>query len=654
MKKLLTSLVLLGMLLSLQVSFVGAQESDPPATPEPTTYVVQPGDTAESIAAMFGVSVEDLLAANGLSSPEEVVVDMTLVIPPAAQPTEEPTEVATEEPTEEPTEAATEEPTEEPTEAATEEPTEAATEEPTEVPTEAATEEPTAVPTEAATEVPTAVPTEAATEEPTAIPESEAASNDVSALAALPGTSTTKVIAVANLETSGSPEAPVLTLYDLTTGTPSTVSSIPAAYPGGVVFITDSLLPTGAYGGVLQSSFQAAAAALAVNSTAKAADAYPGFGSSAVAQTLYGPYIFNRHSTWESLLYCQNAESGTATINAALYKVGESTPKVTLSAQVDQNEVKMWDIADDATVQAAWPGGAGQFGYVVFSSPTNNIACVVDNQRMSSPYVQSQYNAVPDTYAGTDLRLPLVFNGHGTSSSNKRLLKWNSGVALINRNGGPANVSVTYRSGALTHVCTTQILAGGMANWYAPEMGTGTGSGIGWTCPSGAMPWSSPGPTLGAITVASDVPVLSIANGNRYDAKAKLGAGFSGLAGTAGNATYRAVCPMAFNKNRNTDWITGINVANVGTSGTTNVTVKMVRANVDPAGAGNNTTITLSNVAAGTMQNAYFPDIAGALTNFEGAAFVEATDPSAKIVANSSSTSYNTLSAAADYDCINY
>jgi hypothetical protein len=46
MKKLLTFLVLVGLLLSLQVSFVSAQE--PADTPEPTTYVVEERDTAET------------------------------------------------------------------------------------------------------------------------------------------------------------------------------------------------------------------------------------------------------------------------------------------------------------------------------------------------------------------------------------------------------------------------------------------------------------------------------------------------------------------------------------------------------------------------------------------------------------------------------
>ena len=83
MKKLLTLLVLVGLLLSLQVSFVSAQESDPP---DVTTYKVKKGDTWDSIAEEFDISVEALLAANELSDDVQIedLVGETLVIPAPA------------------------------------------------------------------------------------------------------------------------------------------------------------------------------------------------------------------------------------------------------------------------------------------------------------------------------------------------------------------------------------------------------------------------------------------------------------------------------------------------------------------------------------------------------------------------------------------
>jgi LysM repeat protein len=664
MKKLLTIVVLLGMLLSLQAAFVSAQE--PADTPEVTTYVVQEGDTAESIAETFGISVEELLAANSLDNANKIkqMVGEELVIPPTAQPTDEVTEEpVTEEPTQEATEQPTEEATEQPTEEATEQPTEEATPEPTEEPTEEATPEPTEEatpePTEEPTEEATPEPTEEATPEPTeeATKESPAGrdessegvstSDDAETAAAVPGTFTTEIVAIANLLETGVAEAPAMTLYNIdNAGEPAV--TIDTVYPGGVRFVRAGSFPTGRFAGVIESSFPAAAVALTVNNSAKTADAYTGFNTP--AKTLYGTLIFNKHANFESTLYCQNAGAGTATIQAALYKTGQSSPRITLNASVPKNETKVWDIADNAAVQAAWPGGKDQYGYVVFSS-ANDIACVVDNQRMASPYVQSQFNAVPTSYAGTDLRVPLVFHGHGSSSDNQKGLKWNTGISLVNIGSGTANVTVTYTSGSYNHTCTKSIPASRSDVWYAPEVGTGPD---GWNCPKGPMTWSYPGgPTFGSIKVTSNVDILVIGNSNRYDSSQSLGAGYSSLGAAPSGLTNRAVCPLAFNKNPSSNWISGIQAANVG-SVTTNIRFKMVRADSNPAASGKSVTITKSSIAPGKSATAYFPEEGSALTNFEGAVFVEATNSAAVIAVSSSNTNYNTLGSAALYDCINY
>lgn len=55
----------------------GAQEP----TPEGQVYIVQPGDTLSGIATSFGVTVDDLIRANGISDPDHVVVGTRLIIP---------------------------------------------------------------------------------------------------------------------------------------------------------------------------------------------------------------------------------------------------------------------------------------------------------------------------------------------------------------------------------------------------------------------------------------------------------------------------------------------------------------------------------------------------------------------------------------------
>jgi LysM repeat protein len=51
------------------------------ATPSTTIYIVKSGDTLSGIAQQFGVTVEDLMAANNLTDPNLLRVGQTLTIP---------------------------------------------------------------------------------------------------------------------------------------------------------------------------------------------------------------------------------------------------------------------------------------------------------------------------------------------------------------------------------------------------------------------------------------------------------------------------------------------------------------------------------------------------------------------------------------------
>ena len=63
---------------------------EPSATPEPTvtpspegplTYIVEEGDSLASIADQFGVTIDQLIAANGLADPSNIGVGSQLIIP---------------------------------------------------------------------------------------------------------------------------------------------------------------------------------------------------------------------------------------------------------------------------------------------------------------------------------------------------------------------------------------------------------------------------------------------------------------------------------------------------------------------------------------------------------------------------------------------
>jgi murein DD-endopeptidase MepM/ murein hydrolase activator NlpD len=59
------------------------EESRDRSSPTPKVYTVQAGDTLSAIAARFGVTVSDLVLANGLRSPDYLVIGQQLSIPGA-------------------------------------------------------------------------------------------------------------------------------------------------------------------------------------------------------------------------------------------------------------------------------------------------------------------------------------------------------------------------------------------------------------------------------------------------------------------------------------------------------------------------------------------------------------------------------------------
>lgn len=59
----------------------GATSAQPPAPSGTRTHVVQPGDTLYAIAARYGVSVQDIAQANGLTLYSIIYVGQTLIIP---------------------------------------------------------------------------------------------------------------------------------------------------------------------------------------------------------------------------------------------------------------------------------------------------------------------------------------------------------------------------------------------------------------------------------------------------------------------------------------------------------------------------------------------------------------------------------------------
>lgn len=66
--------------------------------PSPTPaglYIVQPGDTLSALALDFGTTVEELMAANGLTDPNAIQVGQALIIPSLVDKLQTPTQPIT-------------------------------------------------------------------------------------------------------------------------------------------------------------------------------------------------------------------------------------------------------------------------------------------------------------------------------------------------------------------------------------------------------------------------------------------------------------------------------------------------------------------------------------------------------------------------------
>lgn len=68
------------LLMSLFLPIASAQAQDTPPPPGPV-YIVQPGDSMSLIASRFGVTLNDLMAANNISDPNNIAAGAKIIIP---------------------------------------------------------------------------------------------------------------------------------------------------------------------------------------------------------------------------------------------------------------------------------------------------------------------------------------------------------------------------------------------------------------------------------------------------------------------------------------------------------------------------------------------------------------------------------------------
>jgi hypothetical protein len=441
LKKSIALLLAVILLLPVGTLPVGAQEpTDEPAPPPieeeatvqaESTYIVQEGDTLESIAEMFGVTVEAIMEANGLVSPEDIEVGQELVIPSTSS------DEAAGEPTEEPTAEPTEEPTVEPTEEPTAEPTEEPTAEPTEEPTAEPTEEPTAEPTEEPTEEPTAEPTEEPTAEPTEEP-TMGAQGDIGAQAY--SGSWTSYVAVQSMGTT--PNSPfAISWYrggeaspcDTTDDTLSPGAAKLFTVPGGC---SSPFLGSA----VVEASDPVAAVVTTLGSVAQLASDYVG-SSTPSTGPLYLLMLSN--SVYDSQIGILNAGDATANVRVSLVQLDGSTAysettTILAGSSVHLNPNTMYPY--NGTPGTLWAGSVS-IENIGTPQPLYAVAKAERQQGVMANPVSVAFESLTDADASNTLLAPVIIrrlSSPGVPNGQ------NATVGVLNPSA-TATVDVTFR-----------------------------------------------------------------------------------------------------------------------------------------------------------------------------------------------------------------
>jgi LysM repeat protein len=467
LKKSIALLLAVILLLPVGTLPVGAQEpTDEPAPPPieeeatvqaESTYIVQEGDTLESIAEMFGVTVEAIMEANGLVSPEDIEVGQELVIPStssdeaAGEPTEEPTAEPTEEPTVEPTEEPTAEPTEEPTAEPTEEPTEEPTAEPTEEPTVEPTEEPTAEPTVVVT--PTLTPTVGATGEVGAQGYDSTQSTRVYVINVGSGVSE---IAIEYYDESGS-----------LAGSDPPCSSVPVN--GQCVFDGSGLSSPFRGSGVVSSSEPAVAVVRIVGATYSTVADYTGKTQGEGDTPLFLPSVHRQASQWRTLIGVQNMGSAPTQIDIAVRDSAGALVATDSKTSVQPGASAYFDLYNDVAFDVLGSNFAGSA--VVEGTQPLHAAVMENNVYHGGKF---SYEGFKLDEGGATLYFPVL---HKFRSSTYAGTGWNSSSFIQNLDtNDPVTVHVTWRDevaigGAIAKEADYDIPAGSslyLTTYYEP------------------------------------------------------------------------------------------------------------------------------------------------------------------------------------------
>jgi outer membrane biosynthesis protein TonB len=472
----LFSLALVLMLVGASTMVVMAQE--PEQEPAELTYVVQDGDTAESIVGFifeeYGLSLtaEELLTANGLSSEEELVPDLELVIPqPTDEGTSEPTDEVTVEPTDEVTVEPTDEVTVEPTDEVTVEPTDEVTAEPTDEVTVEPTDEVTAEPTDEATAEPSeevpAARTEESTVELPAEPaiDSEAAPAQIGAAAINPGVANTTVYL---MDTGGSGATVGLDYYAHNSATPTGHKDITLNnYGSRQILASDSDLGLGdGFRGtaIVQSDVKLASAAVTEWANQSRAGAYRGFDVG--SQVQYLPFLNYQPNVRDWALAVFNVGDSDTTITLSYYN-RDGVKDFTITDTVPRGQQKYYDSAAGGSKIPNW-STSSYFNSNGFWTGGIKISANGADDRIVA-VMASHYRNYSAQYGGIssgDSKVYVPYVARRQTAARGKLVA--SNISIQNLSGSSTTVTTTFidnQTGATSLVINDTIPAFSLASF---------------------------------------------------------------------------------------------------------------------------------------------------------------------------------------------
>ncbi|MDO8690479.1 MAG: hypothetical protein Q7R39_10810 [Dehalococcoidia bacterium] len=366
-------------------------------------------------------------------------------------------------------------------------------------------------------------------------------------------------------------------------------------------------LPNGKYSGVVESDQAVVAVVNETNYTNKGlADSYNGISTGSTSLNL--PLVYRARNSTDSMIAVQNTDAST-TANITMRFIG--TPPSTVDwSKTDTIPIlasKTYDISS-STFDSL---GAPFLGSLSISSNTN-VAAIAHSVKNTSDGELSIYRAF--STGATRFLAPLVYNQWTGATTSDAL----SGVQVQNLGGTADTITMVYTLapalGGASYTSSQTVAANASTTFYMP-----TFPGV-------------PAGNYGSAVISSGSNQIVVVVNN---VKSATGIASAYNAFTDGSGSTRVVAPLVFNQ-YSPDWITGIQVMNVGSASDTVTMVFRPTNSVSGSVASYSKNL---NVAAGSNNTFYLPNFPDIPAGLYGTA--EITSTSQKIIAVINTTKYS-------------